>query len=297
MNQGLLVAVLKYRRGLCYDDALQRWPADAATARLCVDLGEEVVVSEPVAITPESPVPMAGGDAPDSREYAFVFPGRQMPINAWNVTLHVVYRGRLGAEADAVVAATRDVSEPTFVMFMNSTDRVTVNGRFYTPSELAANQPLFDQVRPACRKGVRGSYTLHPACYDRPDDFYLTAGASAVSIGAYGTGAVPPRRFIRVALLVDTVQPATLYWQPGDVSCAFDENPVVVPGYRAQFDAQEQWEYGLPWKLRAVNGWRSKTCYEDVGIVPTLQKDAPFGQLDALQGDELVPLPVTISGW
>ncbi len=297
MKQGLLVAVLKYRRGLCYDDVLQRWPADAATARLCVDLGEEVVVSEPVAITEATAIPMAGIDAPDSREFTFAFPGRQMPINAWNVTLHVVYRGRLGTEADAVVAATRDVSEPTFVTFMNSTDQVTVNGNFYTPSALAANQPLFDQVRPECRKGVRGSYTLHPACYNRPDDFYFTAGASAVSIGAYGTGAVPPRRFIRVALLTDTAQPAALYWRPGDVSCTFDENPIVVPGYRARFDVQEQWEYGLPSKLRAVNGWRSMSCFEDVGIVPTARKDAPFGQLDALLGDELAPVPAVISGW
>ena len=45
---------------------------------------------------------------PDGKEITFKFSNRELPINAWDVVLQVVYRGQLGSESDAVVVATRD---------------------------------------------------------------------------------------------------------------------------------------------------------------------------------------------
>ena len=42
----------------------------------------------------------------------------------------MVYRGGLGAETDAVVVATKDVFEPTYYAFFNSTDQIFYNGAF-----------------------------------------------------------------------------------------------------------------------------------------------------------------------
>ena len=191
MSGGSLFAVAKFNRNRCYDDLLANWPLDRQGAQGCRVVTQEIVVSDPQVAS----VPPATAANPDGEEFAFTFSDRQIPINAWNVVLQVVYRGRLGNEDDAVVVATKDLSEPTFVSFQNATDYVLLDGKLYTPADLRDNhQALFAGVRPTCRVGNPGSYEVWQACYRFSDSFVFSAvGASGVAIST-GAGALPPRR-------------------------------------------------------------------------------------------------------
>jgi hypothetical protein len=117
---GRLVAVVAFRRNQCYaSPTLEGSPGSPDyDARLdCKTLEEEIAVSGFASVDPAA-INGAGG-----QEVAFDFPaGRQVPINATDVRLQVVYRGPLGTEPDAVVVETRDVSEPSFFNFDNHSE-------------------------------------------------------------------------------------------------------------------------------------------------------------------------------
>jgi len=138
MSSGTLTAVLKFHRNLCYDDLLVNWPTTDAQAVGCRSPDEEIVISVPLN---NQQVPFATVDSPNGPELTFDFSTRNLPINAWDVVLQVAYQGMLGGESNAVVLATTDVSEPTFVSFMNTTDYVMLNGNFYQAPNL--DQSLF----------------------------------------------------------------------------------------------------------------------------------------------------------
>ena len=295
MTGGTLVAVVKFRRNTCYDDLLANWPADAGAAQQCVSPTEEIVVSDPQ----DRPVAFSTPDNPNGDEVTFKFSARQIPINAWSVALQVVYRGKLGAEDDAVVVATKNISEPNFVSFMNTTDYVILDSMFYKPADLAARQALFDQVNPGCKSGTPGNYILFRACYNVTDDFVFTAGSSNVNIIAAAETVVAPRRFARFAVLGDSNVNLSFSWQTGAVSCwLFLADPLTLSPYVAQLDAQGNGGYGRPTKLRGVPQWNSVTCYIDIGNTVTPVQNIDLGQLDALNApSETTPTPFTITGW
>lgn len=58
------------------------------------------------------PQVLANGDEPIPLTFDFT---DRIPINAMDLYLQVVYRGKLGDEPDALVVGTKDISEPTFI--------------------------------------------------------------------------------------------------------------------------------------------------------------------------------------
>jgi hypothetical protein len=296
MSRGALVAVVRFHRNLCYDDLLAQWPQTSDDARACRSPIEEIVASDVII---DQSVPFATTSEPNGREFTFHFTDRELPINAWDVTLQVVYRGQLGTEGDAVAVATRDIAEPTFASFMNTTDYVVINGKFYRPEDVNAQQPLFTSIASSCRVfQPSGSYNVSPLCYNRTDSFTFTAGSSNVSIVAGGDTAIPPRRLARVALLPDRSSPAQFGWQVDGVTCwVFLTNPLQVRSYSAAIDANQSWNYGTPSTARSVRYWGLTVCYSDIAVTPTLPTSLDFSQLDDLAQNEIEPRPVTISGW
>jgi hypothetical protein len=295
MQSGVLIAVLKFHRNLCYDDLLTQWPLTGDAARECRAPAEEIVTSD---IIPNQSVPFASGGAPDGMEVTFMFSNRELPINAWDVVLQVVYRGQLGSEGDAVVVATKDIAEPTFAGFMNTSDYVVINKKFYTPAEVAAQQALFASVYPTCRSGQVGSYTVSTACYNRIDSFTFTTGSNPVSIIAADGTAIHPRRLARLALLADPDVSPRFGWQVDGVSCwMFLGNPLLLQPYPAEMDGDQAWTYGRPSNIRSVKVWDLNVCYADIGIQATLPDQLDFTQLDDLNSMELEPTPLTINGW
>jgi hypothetical protein len=61
-----------------------------------------------------------------------------LPVNATDVTLHLVYKGSLGAEADAVAVGYKDISEPTPLDVFSNLDKVCLAGGWLDAGSEAA---------------------------------------------------------------------------------------------------------------------------------------------------------------
>ena len=105
--EGKLVAVVKFHRNNCYQPDLSgEYGSPGMDWRSCRGVGEEIVVSSDASVP--------SGINADPSQVTFLFP-TPVPINATDLFLQVVYRGPLGDELDAVVVATKDISEPTYI--------------------------------------------------------------------------------------------------------------------------------------------------------------------------------------
>jgi len=123
---GSLVAVVKYHENTCYTPDLtgefgsqeaRNGMGDAefnAPPSGCRASEEKIVVS-----TRKENVTLNAGDSAMPMTFDFPTP---VPVNALDVYLQVVYRGPLGTESDAVVVATKDISEPTHITLVNITN-------------------------------------------------------------------------------------------------------------------------------------------------------------------------------
>src|SRR5262249_44536015 len=136
MTSGTLVAVLKFHRNACYGDRLDGEITDPQQLSQCRTPVEEIVVSDPLKVPEQATIPLSDPSLA-SQGLTFKF-STALPINAWDVVLQVVYRGQLGSESDAVVIASRDISEPTFITTFNDTDKLLIAGTCYDPATVAA---------------------------------------------------------------------------------------------------------------------------------------------------------------
>lgn len=253
MTGGRIVAVLKFHRNSCYKNDLTAQPPfiDAGNCRTQV---EEIVVSNPL----NGGGAVALGNTPQPFEFTFPQP---LPINATDVRLQVVYRGALGEEADAVVVATQDISEPTFFSYINASDYIRLNGNVYTRDQINADPVLLAQVRPtSCVDNA--TMQLKPACLN---SFDINLG---LIIGGNGKQTqvdvkIPLKRFMRIALLGDTKEKIVLA-QKGTNTCA-PHDPFEVEGYSWQVDYDpDKSAYELLYrpffKVRDVPGWYGTSC-------------------------------------
>ncbi len=144
MVNGTLLAIVRFHRNTCYTEDLSgEWKSPdmvsskgvavfdppAPLGSGCRSAEEEIVVSaaKPGFSLPAITLPLTGPDQPV--EFLFSDP---IPINATDVYLQVVFRGKLGAEDDAVVVETKDIGEPSFISYSNNLDYVfCYNGQWY----------------------------------------------------------------------------------------------------------------------------------------------------------------------
>jgi hypothetical protein len=128
---GHLYAVVRYRRNTCMvgNDLAGDYGGPAFVGANCAYIEEQVAVSDPLTV-PSTGVPtLTNGGA----DYRFTFP-TPIPLNATTVSLQIVFRGKMGAEDDAVLVATKDISEPEFFLTGNITDYafdVGASNRYY----------------------------------------------------------------------------------------------------------------------------------------------------------------------
>ncbi len=108
---GKLRAVVKFHRNTCYQPDLSgEYGSPGIDWRACRSTEEEIVVSQEVNVAG-----LPGSLDVEAQPVTFAFPNPdQIPINATDLYLQVVYRGPLGEESDAVVVATKDISEPNY---------------------------------------------------------------------------------------------------------------------------------------------------------------------------------------
>jgi hypothetical protein len=112
---GTLVAVVKYHYNNCYQaDLSGEYGSPGILWQHCRLPEEYIVVSDPV--------PAPAGINQQPQPLTFTFAGK-VPIEATDLFLQVVYRGPLGEESDAVVVATKDISEPTYIVQFVTADQ------------------------------------------------------------------------------------------------------------------------------------------------------------------------------
>ncbi len=148
MLDGNLVAVVKYRHNPCFTldykgevkfevgdkigdlrgkplEQIVTWTG-CNQKQVYVDTKTDISVSQPIPITVDKVVPRG-----EALPYTFDFSVSPIPIDAVDVYLQVVYRGKMGPigdmahqEDDAVVVATKRISAPTPIVWTNTTDYV-----------------------------------------------------------------------------------------------------------------------------------------------------------------------------
>lgn len=187
---------------------------------------ERIAVSEPLTVGESGDVQIGRSEA---TEIEFDFSNDSVPVNARDVFLQVVYRGELGpeddpskVEQDAVVVATKDISEPTYLTIINGTDHFRLDGEFYTKEEIDNDPDLSDRLDlviedeaiPGGRDAILESREL--------TEVKLGQGTTAWA----SVDAIPVGRFSRIAVLTDTGTldwTAQYFWSPYDIS--FPDTP------------------------------------------------------------------------
>lgn len=161
MGPGHLRAVVKFHRNRCHRADLSGHFGGPEFAGDTCRLEEEVVVSEPLSVSGA----LTRSDAGEVKTFNFPLQNA-IPIEATEVRLQVLFRGRLGQEEDAVAITTVDIAEPNFVAVANNTDHYfdpaygPTGG--YRPAD-AANYPyVLDSVKvwfadPATQPGPAAS--------------------------------------------------------------------------------------------------------------------------------------------
>ena len=304
MTSGTLVAVLKFHRNACYSDHLDGEITDQQQLPLCRTTEEEIVVSDPVKIPDQGAVPMSDA-SPGSAEFTFKFSGNALPINAWDVVLQVVYRGKLGSETDAVVVATKDISEPTFITTFNDTDRILVGNACYDPQTVTASDTLWNQLSPSCKPTSGGLRQVTDICVNVPLNirFSLGSAGKVVTVAMSSSGGqdqrLLPRRFGRFAVLTE---------RDGATTMLLGSDNVNYPSYLAQQQDQVSFDGGgyqvvrstvadTHVKHRGVKVWRGQYFVVDGRTATVSGTTCPDAQFDLLQGPERGPQESTITGW
>lgn len=212
---GKLHLVAKFHRNNCYTPSLSgEYGAPDVNIAACRSKDEEIVLSDEQS----APAGLEG----EAKPITFIFQN-PIPINATDLFLQVVYKGELGDEKDAVVVATKDISEPVYVMTYMRWDQYTYRSSYpvldsgsVSFSEWCTGgiTPAFASVD-ACKAGL--GYTLKVKVHAidrRPEGFDPTistipqdtvtalAERPAFSTPLY-TSFAPIGSFTRVAYLLD----------------------------------------------------------------------------------------------
>jgi hypothetical protein len=115
-SNGQLQAIVKFHRNGCYQPDLSgEYGSPGINWRFCRSPTEEIAVSE------SHPVPEKINES--LQPVVFDFTSKPIPNNATDVYLQIVYRGPLGEEADSIIVATKDISEPTYNYMFNTWDQ------------------------------------------------------------------------------------------------------------------------------------------------------------------------------
>ena len=252
MPGGTLVAVLKFYRHLGYVDNLSAEPnGDNALAVYSGNrsTNEEIVVSSRVKNAAGVELPAAVPVSNTAETFIFEF-DQELPINAVDVRLQVVYRGPLGSEADAVVVQTADISEPSYFAYLNASDYIKIGGGVYTRDCINSNGPPTDtcaggaslraQIAPGCLNSD-GSQLLstcfQPFAIDFPLKWWNPAPGSTGVAQTNLTLALPAdRTYSRVAMLTPNDAPAVVD-QSASVLCQ-PNTALQVPGRQLQTDVE-----------------------------------------------------------
>lgn len=238
MPGGQLVAVLKFYRNNAYTDDLAGESTNPASYSASRSSAEEIVVSSRVKDGAGMLLTAPISVTTTAQTFQFEF-DQELPINAIDIKLQVVYRGALGSEADAVVVETVDISEPSYVTYLNSTDYIQLGDSFYTRAQVNANPALLSQVRPTtCLDNMTGQ--LKDICLT-PIPLAFNARIGNMASTANVSVVLPnDKTYHRLAMLIPPGATGAIDWALTNSGCGYNSildvpRRVVQTDYTAEF--------------------------------------------------------------
>jgi hypothetical protein len=238
------------------------------------------------------------------RPYEFTF-ARALPLNATDVRLQVVFRGGLGDEENAVVVATKDISEPTFFAYQNATDYIRIGNEFFTRDDVNNDAGLLARVRP--QSLVDYSQTparLKPASL-RSFPLNLDLAFDSQRRTSIKAEELLPGSFIRIAILGEPRLPASAPAQNFIVAedlvrqCLPNTFQITPMNWQLTYEAslnQLQTHYPEFAKVRDIPGWAFDSCVLNGDESQPGGTDDRATKMARAPYDNPQPFPVLING-
>lgn len=250
-KSGQLVLVAQYHRYLCYKPDLSGQPSvdlntgDVIPAVCSLNPSRseypEIAVSAPVSVDASGQVTSNGVTFNlngSSGLAQFDFSADPIPINATDLFLQVVYRGKLGDEQDGIAVGRIDVSEPTYNMNANLSDMFVYQNQWLTQGQVT--QMIADQTLPMGIEYQPSNLIFYQQCIDGKL-VAKTGNGQAANQG------IPPASIVRYAGIFDLTQQHTVslkgqYWKvitnsPGNLQSGSEANGILP--YLAQADKEK----------------------------------------------------------
>jgi hypothetical protein len=204
--------------------------------------------------------------------------------------MQVVYKGQLGAEADAVAVGFRDISEPTPIDIVNNMDHVCINGSYM----LAGSTDAINAVD--FNHDGKADFDVYPHTLN---NFYLAFNGNYATSSNYTAtfSSIPPGSYGRVFLLADySTETAHTLRVSGNATLAIVDprdntcDRYVTPWYLLT-DAIENDDEYYPemYVARGLRSWWAP-AYENLGYPSVTACDSSSAQPD-LSG----PVSVTLN--
>lgn len=276
LTGGSIRAIARFRRNLCYQpdltgefrlDGTQIVPPACPQIR-STDSYVRVSVAEPVFF-----------NVGEAKVMTFKF-ADPIPLDAIELVLHVYYTGRVGDEAESFALGAVDVSEPTFIAFMNGTDVFGLSGTFYYGEDIRNNITVTPYSQ--ADQDHNGQYNSPPDLNVDGENLFFEISLDDEKVG--DTGSVPQGRFARIAAIVDRDAGVSLRLNVVGRMTVVDE----LDARLFQFYEEGGWRITIAEKLRGqTTQFDSATFFRYHGTIPSIDSMPPSKAVDAQ-----IPVPV-----
>jgi hypothetical protein len=194
LPDGLLRVIARFRRNGCYTPELTG-EFELENGKLTPPCPEYRSPEIHARVSHATSVALGLGGA---MELTFTFPD-PIPLDATDLVLHAYYTGQVGEETESFALGVADVSEPTFIAFMNATDVFGLQGVFHYGQDIMDNIAV--DPYSAADADHNGIYETPPDLDVRGQDLFFEISLDGAKVG--DTATVPQGRFARIAALVD----------------------------------------------------------------------------------------------
>jgi len=295
IKEGKLVAVALYRPNVCYTPDLRgELDEDHYIANGCA-AGEWLRTDQYRAVSAEIDLP-SGIDSAQFTDFEFDFSANPIPVNARDLSIQLVFRGRIGGDEDAFAVVRKDISEPTWLGGLNSTDYLGVDGEFrlatqFLESPEAAERGIVSDAQKASYAPQRIENVLYAnqLTGERLTDWV------PLDLRKYHRLAVlaEPEELleIRISVFFQTwIRESIVRFSPVRTWLEEDIQVISIPGVGELRRTTHQWYYTAIQQLRGIPSRTLRPLHLNLGTYPDLEAERQLPALPSIGAPEPIPL-------